>query len=117
MNFNTAKSILESAGLSLHRVDESLNVSAVGIRGEDPERIKKIINLCVDEYIRDLIKDVELSDDRECVLVHFDTDGGNIRSTDIKNELRSAARELGITLDFLKNRELLNYDSVNWWRD
>lgn len=98
-------------------INESLNVSAVGIRGEEPKRIKQIIRLSVDEYIRDLIERVELSDDGECVLVHFNTDGGNISSTDIKNELRSGARELGITLDFLKNSELQNYDSVDWWRD
>ncbi len=117
MSITEAKNILESAGLRLNRVDEALNVSAVGIRGEDTERINRLIKLGVDEYIRDLIKRVELSDDGECVLVHFSTDGGNINSADIKRELKSGAKAMGITLDFLKNRELLNYDSVNWWRD
>lgn len=126
MDIITAKRILGSAGLGMNRdehrttteaINESLNLSAVGIRGEQLKRIKRIIELSVDEYIRDLIERVELSDDGECVLVHFSTDGGNVSSTDIKKALIAGAREFGITLDFLKNSELLNYDSVDWWRD
>lgn len=117
MDIFKAKKLLESEGFRLNRVDESLNVNAVGIRGEDPERIKQLIDLKFDEYIRDLIKRVELSKDGECVLVHFKTDGGQIKSADIKREFRAAARGTKIPLQFLKTSELMNYDNVFWWRD